>query len=63
MEKELGTVERGKVADLLIVAGDPLADLESLGEARLVIHNGTIIRDETAHQAAWADPPAVPPGA
>jgi imidazolonepropionase-like amidohydrolase len=49
MEKELGTVERGKVADLLIVAGDPLANLQSLGEARLVIHNGVIIRDETAH--------------
>jgi len=44
LEKELGTVEPGKIADILVVNGDPLNDLSSLTKVRLVIHNGVIIR-------------------
>jgi imidazolonepropionase-like amidohydrolase len=46
MDDELGTIEAGKLADLLLVAGDPLQDLQSLTEIRMVIHNGVVIRDE-----------------
>ncbi|MCU0290463.1 MAG: amidohydrolase family protein [Thermoanaerobaculaceae bacterium] len=42
----LGTVEAGKTADLLVVRGDPLADLEALTDVRLVMHSGVVIRDE-----------------
>jgi len=30
-----------------LVGGNPLADLQALTDVRLVIHNGSIIRDET----------------
>ncbi len=44
LEKELGTVEAGKIADLLVVRGDPLQDIHALAEPAWVIHNGEIIR-------------------
>jgi imidazolonepropionase-like amidohydrolase len=43
---QVGTIETGKLADILVVAGDPLADLQALRNVSLVIHGGTIIRDE-----------------
>ncbi len=42
---QLGTLEAGKSADILVVAGDPLADLQALRDVQLVVHAGTIIRD------------------
>jgi imidazolonepropionase-like amidohydrolase len=44
----VGTIETGKSADILVVAGDPLADLQALRNVRLVVHGGRIIRDEFA---------------
>ena len=44
LEKELGTVEAGKVADLLVVRGDPMQDIHALVEPAWVIHNGVVIR-------------------
>ncbi len=41
---ELGTLEPGKTADVLVVNGDPLADLTRLENVRLVIHRGVMIR-------------------
>jgi imidazolonepropionase-like amidohydrolase len=43
LEAELGTVEVGKVADLLVVAGNPLADLRALAKPLLVVHDGRIV--------------------
>lgn len=43
LEADLGTVEVGKIADLLIVQGDPLADLNVLSRPVLVVHNGKIV--------------------
>ena len=43
LDAELGTIEPGKIADLLVVDGDPLADLNVLkNKMILVIHNGRI---------------------
>jgi imidazolonepropionase-like amidohydrolase len=42
----LGTLEVGKAADILVVKGDPLRDLQVLQDAQLVIHDGVIIRNE-----------------
>jgi imidazolonepropionase-like amidohydrolase len=44
LEKELGTVEVGKIADLLVVRADPLLDIHALADPAWVIHNGEIIR-------------------
>jgi imidazolonepropionase-like amidohydrolase len=46
--KELGTIEKGKVADLVAVEGDPLEDIGCLGEKeniKLVIKEGRICAD------------------
>jgi imidazolonepropionase-like amidohydrolase len=42
---EIGTVEVGKAADLLVVDGDPLVEIDALERAALVIRAGEIIRD------------------
>jgi len=42
--EELGTLEVGKTADVLVVDGDPLRNLTVLTHVRLVIHLGEIIR-------------------
>jgi imidazolonepropionase-like amidohydrolase len=39
-DKELGTVEAGKLADLIVVDGDPLADIKALRNVRVVIARG-----------------------
>jgi imidazolonepropionase-like amidohydrolase len=46
LDHELGTLEAGKIADVLIVNGDPLQDIRALTDVRMVIHNGVVIRDE-----------------
>jgi imidazolonepropionase-like amidohydrolase len=47
IENELGTVEKGKIADLIMVDGDPLADISVLkNELKMVVNNGVIIRDD-----------------
>jgi len=45
LEKELGTLQPGKLADLLVVEGNPLEDLNALTKIRLVIHDGVLIRE------------------
>ena len=44
LEKNLGTLEVGKIADVLIVKGDPLQNLQALSDVLYVIHNGEVIR-------------------
>ncbi|NTU78659.1 MAG: amidohydrolase family protein [Chloroflexales bacterium] len=46
MADDLGTLEPGKIADLLVVNGNPLDDLHHLQDVRLAIKGGTIIRQE-----------------
>jgi Tol biopolymer transport system component len=40
--KDLGTVEEGKLADLIVVRGDPLADLRAAADVRVVVKNGRV---------------------
>lgn len=42
-EEELGTVEIGKIADIIIVEGDPSLDINTLKKIKYVIKNGDII--------------------
>jgi imidazolonepropionase-like amidohydrolase len=42
--KDLGTLEAGKIADILVVQGNPLDDIHALEKPVWVIHNGVIIR-------------------
>jgi imidazolonepropionase-like amidohydrolase len=43
LEHDLGTVERGKQADLLAVEGDPTRDISALRHVALVVQNGQIV--------------------
>ncbi|GAA4755478.1 amidohydrolase family protein [Modestobacter marinus] len=52
---ELGTLEVGKLADLIVVDGDPVADITVTGRVVLVVKDGVVHRDELAGTG-----PAVP---
>jgi imidazolonepropionase-like amidohydrolase len=43
---QIGTLEPGKIADILVVNSNPLDDLNALKDVRVVIRNGEIIRWE-----------------
>lgn len=43
-----GTIRAGLLADLVGVAGDPVADIASVERPRFVMKGGAIVRDETA---------------
>ena len=40
----LGTLEEGKIADILVINGNPLKDLTKLKKVLLVIKGGELIR-------------------
>jgi imidazolonepropionase-like amidohydrolase len=42
----VGTVEVGKRADLLLVDGDPTADITAVARVVLVAKDGVVVRDE-----------------
>lgn len=42
-ENELGSIEAGKIADLIVVEGDPLADMAATRNLRLVVKDGQIV--------------------
>jgi imidazolonepropionase-like amidohydrolase len=50
LEMELGMLEPGKIADVLVVNGDPLQDIHVLADPSLVIHNGIVIRSPQGSQ-------------
>jgi imidazolonepropionase-like amidohydrolase len=57
LERELGTVEKGKIADLIVVNGDPLEDLSVLkNDLEMVVHSGVIIRDDRTNPQAHRRP-------
>ena len=43
MQDSIGTLETGKIADILVINGDPLQELEVLTDLKMVIHNGNIV--------------------
>lgn len=52
-DKDLGSVEQGKIADLLLVEGDPSKDIRALRNIRLVVKNGKII-DRASLTRQWS---------
>lgn len=46
MAHDIGTLEVGKLADLVLVDGDPLADITATGRVVLVVKDGVVHRDE-----------------
>ena len=42
MEKDLGTIEPGKLADLIVVRGNPLFDITALSHVEVVVKDGVV---------------------
>jgi imidazolonepropionase-like amidohydrolase len=55
-EKQLGSLEPGKYADLIAVPGDPLADVTQLEKIGFVMKGGVVVRDEMAKQSGAGHP-------
>jgi imidazolonepropionase-like amidohydrolase len=45
MQNEIGTVEKGKYADLIAVSGNPLADITELERVKFVMKGGEVVKD------------------
>ena len=43
LDREIGTIEKGKRADLILVAGDPLADIRALRQVEMVFRDGSLV--------------------
>jgi imidazolonepropionase-like amidohydrolase len=43
---ETGTLEAGKLADIIIIDGDPLADIHAVLDVEVVIKEGRIVVDK-----------------
>ncbi len=48
IEKDIGSIEKGKFADIIAVSGNPLADVSEMERVHFVMKGGTVIRNEFA---------------
>lgn len=68
-DAQLGTIERGKLADFLLVAGDPTRDIKAIKKARLVFKGGAVYQPSEIYEAlsikpfSTTPPMTVPPAA
>ena len=48
-QDQIGSIDKGKYADLVAVAGDPLADITELQRVMFVMKGGRVVKDELTH--------------
>jgi imidazolonepropionase-like amidohydrolase len=46
MSDTVGTIEKGKFADIIAVSGDPLQDITEMQRVKFVMKGGAVIRDD-----------------
>jgi imidazolonepropionase-like amidohydrolase len=49
-ERQIGSIEPGKLADIIAVAGDPLRDVTEMERVRFVMKGGLVARDELSRR-------------
>jgi imidazolonepropionase-like amidohydrolase len=54
--KDLGSIAQGKLADLLLVEGDPTADISNIRRCRIVMKNGTMYNSADLYSAVGIAP-------
>jgi imidazolonepropionase-like amidohydrolase len=54
VQDQVGSIERGKFADLIAVAGDPLVDITELQRVKFVMKGGKIVRNDLLPRSAAA---------
>ena len=50
-QDQIGSIDKGKYADLIAVSGDPLADITELQRVKFVMKGGKVIKNEMADHA------------
>ena len=45
-QDRIGSIEKGKFADLIAVAGDPLSDITELERVKFVMKGGQVVRND-----------------
>lgn len=51
-QDQIGSIDKGKYADIIAVSGDPLADITEMQRVKFVMKGGKVIKNELA-DAAW----------
>ena len=49
VDERIGTLGKGKIADIIIIGGNPFTDLERLRDIRLIIKDGAVVLDSNEH--------------
>ena len=50
--RQIGSIDKGKCADLIAVSGDPLADITELQRVKFVMKGEKVIRNDMAPGAS-----------